>query len=47
MALIREHSGDFLRKLDIQESSIRGKYTVNLTRKQAEDLLKHTNFTME
>lgn len=47
LALIREHSGDFLRKLDIQESSIRGKYTVNLTRKQAEDLLKHTNFTME
>ena len=44
--LIRKESGDFLRKLDIQEDP-NGYYTVNLTKDQAKEFLKHTEFTMD
>lgn len=44
--LIRKESGDFLRKLDIQQTP-EGKYTVTLTNDQAKIFLKHTNYTMK
>lgn len=44
--LIRNESGDSLRKLDIQEDS-NGDYTVNLTKDQAKEFLKHTEFTID